>query len=301
MTQDHYAILGVKPTAEPAVIRAAYLALMREYHPDRNPSPAAVERAQAIIAAFKELGDFDRRNHYDWDQRREREKAQAALVAAPPRRKLGAGAIAAGSIGLAAIAALLMRPDSTPAPAPPPANSPVLATRKAPSAPVRRATPARIASRDKVEQLDPVKPAKEPVRVAMANPVVVKLVKKERIKEREPVVRVATTEPVRRRAKEAVARLPMSRQAMVVKPPPQSRMVAKPGASTDLASLDQFVMSFYGQSWRFGDAKKRAALGQSRDSFVVRHGACAADACKRAAYLKLMRDVSEISETGQAR
>ena len=69
--------------------------------------------------------------------------------------------------------------------------------------------------------------------------------------------------------------------------------------ATDLASLDQFVMNFYGQSWRYGDASKRNALEQTRAGFVVRRGVCVAEACKRAAYLKLMRDVSEIVESGQ--
>ena len=76
--------------------------------------------------------------------------------------------------------------------------------------------------------------------------------------------------------------------------------LAKPAAATDLASLDQFVMSFYGQSWRYGDARKRAALEQSRIGFVERRGACLADACKRAAYLKLQREVSAIVESGQS-
>ena len=44
MTEDHYATLGVEPRSEAAAIRAAYLALMRRYHPDKNDSPAAVER-----------------------------------------------------------------------------------------------------------------------------------------------------------------------------------------------------------------------------------------------------------------
>ena len=91
-------------------------------------------------------------------------------------------------------------------------------------------------------------------------------------------------------------------------PPRPAKAAAKPtpqtaqpsvAANGDLASLDQFVMHFYGQSWRYGDAPKRAALVQSRNSFVVRRAECAAEACKRAAYLKLMRDVSEIVETGQ--
>ena len=108
MIPDHYATLGVEPTAKPTAIRAAYLALMREYHPDRNRDPAAADRAQAIIAAFKVLGDFDRRNHYDWDRRREREVMAAAEAARP--RRIKAGVIAAGAVGLAMAGAWALSP-----------------------------------------------------------------------------------------------------------------------------------------------------------------------------------------------
>ena len=50
MTPDYYAILGVSPASEDVVIRAAYLALMRRYHPDRNASAEAAERARAILS-----------------------------------------------------------------------------------------------------------------------------------------------------------------------------------------------------------------------------------------------------------
>jgi hypothetical protein len=57
-------------------------------------------------------------------------------------------------------------------------------------------------------------------------------------------------------------------------------------------------MNFYGQSWRYGDAPKRKALVQSRNNFIARRGACPGEACKREAYLGLMREVSEIVESG---
>ena len=293
MTPDHYATLGVPPTADAAAIRAAYLALMREYHPDRNPDPEATLRAQAIIAAFKVLGDFDRRNHYDWDRRREREAAAAAAAKRP--RKVGAGVVV-GAIGLAAVGAWLFTP--TPTPEPRRIDRPVaeaLTLRQAKAEP--RPEVKRVAARDskpgpvkvKVEKRDPVakiEPRIKPVRVAKVEPV-----RPKPKVERSPVVRVAAV------------KAPGARVTPVPAAPRQTKAAAKPAPQTaqpitDLASLDQFVMGFYGQSWRYGDAPKRAALVQSRNSFVVRRAECAADACKRAAYLKLMRDVSEIVETG---
>ena len=65
MTPDHYATLGVSPTSEDVVIRAAYLALMRRYHPDRNSSAEAAERAQAITHAYQVLSNWRRRSEYD--------------------------------------------------------------------------------------------------------------------------------------------------------------------------------------------------------------------------------------------
>ena len=66
-----------------------------------------------------------------------------------------------------------------------------------------------------------------------------------------------------------------------------------------MASLDEFVMNFYSQSWRYGTAPKRAALEKSRAGFVARRAGCSGDSCRRDAYLDLMRDVSSIVETGK--
>lgn len=293
MTPDHYAILGVAPTAEPAVIRAAYLALMREYHPDRNASAAAVERAQAIGAAYKILGDFDRRQEYDWDRRRSREAA--AAVAAAPRRRASVGLVAAGVIGLAAVGAVMLRSS----PNIPPDRLPDIATSKSVDVPAP-AKPRAAAKRKKAM-------------VAAVEAPQVEAMKAERTKPAPSVVKMATVEPARPMAKAMVAPsrpLPKAVVAPVRPLPKPAVVVAKalprlvvqpptPPPSTDIATLDQFVMHYYGQSWRVGDAGKRVALARSRDGFVVRRGACLADDCKRAAYLKLQRDVSAIVEGGQ--
>ena len=310
MIADHYATLGVSPIANAAAIRAAYLALMREYHPDRNPDPEATLRAQAIIAAFKVLGDFDRRNHYDWDRRREREAAAAAAAKRP--RKVGAGVVA-GAIGLAAVGAWVFTPSPEAEPRridPPMAEARTVRQAKAKPRPevkrvaVRDSKPGPVTVR--VEKRDSVAKVElriEPVRVAKVKPV--------RPKPKVILAAAVRPKPTVERApvaKVAAIKAPGPRVTPVPNAPRQAKTAAKPAqqpskpdtaASGDLASLDQFVMNFYGQSWRYGDAPKRAALVQSRNSFVVRRAECAAEACKRAAYLKLMRDVSEIVETGQ--
>ena len=276
---DHYATLGVEPTANAAVIRAAYLALMREYHPDRNPSAEAVLRSQAIIAAFKVVGDFDRRNHYDWDRRREREAAAAALSARRPGGKR-TRAIRRGAVGLAAVGASLFLP--IPSPEPAPTELPVA---QAQPVPLPKQVALAPTAQPEVKERLPVATIQsepQPLRVAKAEPML-------------------TTPKVSRAP---VAAVEISTPRLVPLRPRPAKAVVKlvqptPKPATDLASLDQFVMNFYGQSWRYGDAPKRAALVQSRENFIARRGSCLADACKRAAYLRLMRDVSEIVETGQ--
>ena len=110
MTPDHYRILGVEPSANAGDIRAAYLKLLREHHPDRNPSPTAAERTRSIIAAFRVLGDFDRRNRYDWDRRRDREAAEAVAAPRPANRT----ALLAGAMAIFALGGLLLKPDRAP-------------------------------------------------------------------------------------------------------------------------------------------------------------------------------------------
>ena len=64
---DLYAELGVTPQAEPEVIRAAYRALARRYHPDRQNGASALMAAKMarINHAYDVLGQADRRRAYD--------------------------------------------------------------------------------------------------------------------------------------------------------------------------------------------------------------------------------------------
>ena len=299
---DHYATLGVEPGASAVEIRAAYLTLLREYHPDRNHSPEAVERTKAIIAAFKVLSDFDQRSHYDWDRRRDREAAEADAAAAAAHTTRNV-AIGAGGIGLAALGAWLLMPGANP--------------ERQVAAPVRTADARPVADRAAAVRKDR---GVTVIRVRPALPKAAQAKAKARLAKNDPprsslpkavpkpTLRVAATSSASTRTAKVVPPSPAIRVVAVQAPPVRvsarpailPRQKRKPVSSpTDLASLDQFVMNFYGQSWRYGNAPKRAALEQSRSGFVARRGECAADDCKRAAYLKLMRDVSEIVETGK--
>ncbi len=68
---NHYEALGVGRTARPSEIRAAYLRLAREHHPDFHASDAPAERAEhvarmkAVTEAWDVLSDPGRRARYD--------------------------------------------------------------------------------------------------------------------------------------------------------------------------------------------------------------------------------------------
>lgn len=66
-TKDYYAILGVLPTAEDIVIRAAYKALAQRYHPDRwkGAPQEANDRMAELNEAYSVLSDSNKRDEYD--------------------------------------------------------------------------------------------------------------------------------------------------------------------------------------------------------------------------------------------
>jgi curved DNA-binding protein CbpA len=81
----HYEVLGVAPGAPGPEVRAAYLELARQLHPDRliDSSPrereVAAEHMRAVNEAWRVLGDADRRRAYDT----ELAAARRAPVAVP--------------------------------------------------------------------------------------------------------------------------------------------------------------------------------------------------------------------------
>lgn len=73
-TKNYYGILGVTPTAEPIVIRAAYRALAMKYHPDKwtGDRATAERRMREINEAYEILSNDASRKQYD-SVRRKRE------------------------------------------------------------------------------------------------------------------------------------------------------------------------------------------------------------------------------------
>lgn len=84
--QDYYSTLGVLPSAELAVIKGAYKAMMNIYHPDKykGDKDYAIAKSQAITNAYEILKDPVKRAAYDetlgskHDYTEEAQEAQAS-------------------------------------------------------------------------------------------------------------------------------------------------------------------------------------------------------------------------------
>ena len=59
--KDYFQILGVERGADNAQIRKAYLALVKRYHPDKNPDPSAKTYFQEVQEAYDVLSDETKR------------------------------------------------------------------------------------------------------------------------------------------------------------------------------------------------------------------------------------------------
>ncbi len=82
---DLYEVLGVSPNSDDVVIRAAYRAMMRKYHPDTSSAPDAEKRAKVINEAYAVLGDPARRLAYDAARgTSEQQKTKAGSSSSPP-------------------------------------------------------------------------------------------------------------------------------------------------------------------------------------------------------------------------
>jgi DnaJ-class molecular chaperone len=89
---DHYAKLGLDPTADTALVKRAFRRLAKQHHPDHGGGDGL--QFLEIYTAYRVLADPARRHIYDRqrrDYRRgEMERARSPVVAGPPRREIPA-------------------------------------------------------------------------------------------------------------------------------------------------------------------------------------------------------------------
>ena len=67
---DHYANLGLSPSASLADIKKAFRQLASIYHPDRNTDNNAPQRFRLVQEAYEVLSDDAKRQAYDDNRRR---------------------------------------------------------------------------------------------------------------------------------------------------------------------------------------------------------------------------------------
>ena len=79
--ESYYELLQVTPTADLEIITAAYRALIRRHHPDRNPSPTADATTKRLNEAWEVLSDPAKRAEYD----RQFAVGSSSRPAPPPR------------------------------------------------------------------------------------------------------------------------------------------------------------------------------------------------------------------------
>ena len=293
VTADYYATLGVAPTTEDVVIRAAYLALMRRYHPDTNGSPAAAERVRAITAAYQVLSDKDKRADYD----RRRATVGGASVARPPLKEFPIGPIVFAGIMLLLIPLVLLAIRS-PRSAPEQRIGPAYAQNREQPASIRDPGPLGT-SQPRIEN-PPAIPDPTPGSADdLADPVEVPDQAPVQIRPRlaDPPVAPKPPPPLPQPLARADPK-PARPMAQASRQPAKPSRDAAANGDNSLAALDRHVTLLHDQSWRFGDATKRAALLRTRDRFLIRRDECGSNACIRDAYLVRMREVSDIM-TGQ--
>ncbi|MGI4741030.1 MAG: DnaJ domain-containing protein [Janthinobacterium lividum] len=83
MSQNHYQVLGVLPTASAEAIKQAYRRLAIQLHPDKHGGdPRYEEQFKAVATAYRMLGDPGRRAQYDFQLQQAAQQAEARRMPA---------------------------------------------------------------------------------------------------------------------------------------------------------------------------------------------------------------------------
>jgi curved DNA-binding protein CbpA len=114
-SEDHYSILGVKPSASDDAIKAAFRTRAKALHPDKNPEQDSTASFQRVQAAYAILGNPDQRRRYDFA------RLAVGIDQAPTaaqdmgdsffnRRRIQVSVILAAAAAIATVLVYLLRP-----------------------------------------------------------------------------------------------------------------------------------------------------------------------------------------------
>ena len=304
VSSDYYAVLGVSPGAEDFVIRAAYRALIRHYHPDSNPDPHAQARARAITEAYTVLRDPAKRAEYDAGGKAPRHDDTWFFEERPrppayPQAPMRGVAMASVAVAILSVGLVWAWPNRIQ----PPPRTPVTETAKQTqktARPVIELEPeserlARLGGMPSVftPQVAPPPESSEP---AVVEPPPAPM----------PSIETVTAAPVHRTEKAPKTQLAEARRpaAPAATPktiperpkPPPSRAAPDPGSTARIATLERISAGFYSQSMENADATKRQLLLSVRIRQTNKRGACRSDSCLADSYMRQIREIREIME-----
>ena len=311
----HYHTLQVVPWAEESVIRAAYRALIRLYHPDTNQDPEAQLRVREINAAFAVLSDPMKRAAYDeFPTLSEEPDVQApASVATDRRRRWSARGTGVASVGMAVIVLSLTV-----------ATWPQLGSRPARRDPNKEAKAGRIPpppeslpKRNSIE----MPPHGIPAASAVSNRILVLPKARTRDVIEDPLNDSATTISKRDIATASPKPNPqkaMANQIAAENVIPKAASVAQAsnvdartpaaagcsGAASKVGAgecgddrqvqVERIAAGFFKQSMNHADAQKQQLLLSARTRAVFSRTLCHSSECVTQTYLRQMRDTTDI-------
>jgi hypothetical protein len=288
MSANHYQVLGVEPAAEGAAIRAAYRALMRIHHPDRNSDPEAQARAREITAAFAVLGDPEKREAYD--ERTfgmpigHRPWAAADRRPPAPMRRVGMACVA---VALALSVTLAVRPQWPAGPGPRGVATSAAKPKDAAAAPApARDAPADISAPAAAEGSGAPEVT---IAEAAAPPLAAPLALAESQKVSAPPA--VEPRPVHTELREAAAAVPAAGEPVAAAPP-------APPAGHRREQVERVANGFLEQSLANADWSKQQLLLSARNRASTALGLCRSDDCVTEAYLHQIRDTRTIMEGG---
>jgi len=303
VSSDCYAILGVTPAAEDVVIRAAYRALMRHYHPDTNPDPEAQEKAREITVAYSVLRDPAKRAQHDarlaaGDHAWFADEPDGPPPPPPAMRGVGIGA-AVLALALVGVVWAWPQTDAPVQHRTAPASKPTVHEPAAtPVQPVVQLEPEseRLANLRRDSEILATPPAGPPP-VAIPD-----------VPQPDPPkpVRVASAEPIHalpapRRARPTPITLPPPVKAASdtsKAAPLQTRAGCPSGGckSDKIATLERMSAGFFSQSMVHADRAKKDLLVSARDRFAAERKACRSESCVSDSYVRQIRETSAIVE-----